>query len=79
MEKLKQSASQVWCLLRSLPFLIGDNIEEGDRYWELYLRLREIVDFCFAPRLSLNATYTMEFIISEHHQLFLEVGSYFQQ
>lgn len=45
-------ASQMWCLARALPFLIGDKIMEGDRRWENFLQLLSIVDYSFAPVLT---------------------------
>ena len=73
LEKIKQSAAQTWCLLRMLPFLIGDYIDLDDPYWQLYLKLRDVVDLCFAPALTAEATYTMEGVIKDHHEYYLEV------
>ena len=37
------TASQMWCLGRMLPFLIGDKIPEEDEHWEHYLLLLSIL------------------------------------
>ena len=45
-------ASQLWCLGRYLPLLIGDLVAEGNEYWECFMLLLEIVDILFAPCIS---------------------------
>ena len=42
-------ASQMWCLGRVLPFLIGEFIPEGDHHWHNFITLLTIMDFVFAP------------------------------
>ena len=42
-------ASQMWCLGRFLPLLIGEFIPVEDRYWENFLTLLTVLDFVFAP------------------------------
>ena len=43
------TASQMWCLGRFLPLLIGHLVPEGDCYWENFLQLLTIIDYVFAP------------------------------
>ena len=43
------TASQMWCLARMLPFLIGDKIPDEDEYWEHYLLLLSILEYTFSP------------------------------
>jgi hypothetical protein len=38
------AASQMWCLGRYLPIIIGDVIPEGYMYWEYYLTHLDIMD-----------------------------------
>ena len=45
-------ASQLWCLGRYLPLLIGDLIPERNENWECFLLLLEIMDILFAPCIS---------------------------
>lgn len=45
-------ASQMWCLARFLPVLIGDKIPETYPYWENFLAQLEIIDEIFAPIIS---------------------------
>ncbi len=42
-------ASQMWCLGRYLPLIIGDLVDEDDPNWNNYLSHLEIVDEIFAP------------------------------
>lgn len=46
--QLSGSASEKWTLLRLLPELIGSLIVPN-KYWDLYLLLREVVDIVMAP------------------------------
>jgi len=46
---IKQNASQMWCLILFLPFLIGNFISEGESHWKLFLLLKEICSILFAP------------------------------
>ena len=60
----KQRASQNWCLIRMFPFLIGDLIPEGDKYFSLILILLEIMDIIFAPSVSMEQTISLEDLIN---------------
>ena len=42
-------ASEMWCLGRYLPLLIGDLIPEDDENWQNFLWLMSIVDYIFTP------------------------------
>ncbi len=46
------AASQMWCLGRILPLLIGDLVEEDDENWDNFLNLLTIIDFVFAPSIT---------------------------
>ena len=64
------TATQMWCLARLLPLMIGNDIEEGDRYWENYLCLLSIVDYCMAPVVSKDWAAYLRMLINEHHTEF---------
>lgn len=74
LEKIKQTASATWCLVRVLPFLIGHLIPEGNTYWEMYLSLRAVMDMVFAPVTTIGGTFSMEAVIQSHHELYLRVS-----
>lgn len=42
-------ASQLWCLSRYLPIMIGDQVENDNPYWQNYLCHATIMDEIFAP------------------------------
>lgn len=42
-------ASQMWCLGRYLPILVGDKIPDEHPHWEHYLTHLSIMDEVFAP------------------------------
>ena len=73
LDNIKETASQTWCLLRTLPFLIGHLIPIEDKYWKLFLLLRDVMDMAFSQMLTWEATYALEGMIAEHHSVFLEV------
>ena len=70
---MRQSAAQMWCLIRLLPTMIGDLIPEGNKEWELLLLLLLCMEFIFSPSITVSATLYLAKIIEEHHSLFLEL------
>ena len=67
---LKQHASQMWCLVRVLPLLIGSFIPQNNPYWDLILKLRTIVDIAFADSVTESLTLYLKHLIEDHHLLF---------
>ena len=47
-------ASQMWCLGRFLPLIIGDLVDVNDESWNNYLLHLEIMNEVFAPVYSLD-------------------------
>ena len=43
------TATQMWCLRRFLPLLIGHLVPEGNSFWDNFLMLLTIMDYVFAP------------------------------
>ena len=68
-----QTASQMWCLVRNLPLLVGDKVPEGHPYFELLLQLLECMDFIFCPEITIEETFFLKHLIKEHHEYFLEL------
>ena len=60
----------MWLLGRVIPYLIGENIPEGDINWKNYLQLLEIVDLLMAPEISEDEVGELTLLISQHHTLF---------
>ena len=66
-----QTATQMWCLIRSLPLLIGDKVPEEHPYFDLLLQLLECMDFIFCPEITIGETFFLKHLIKEHHEYFL--------
>lgn len=68
-------ASQTWCLLRLLPLMVGDFIQEGDPHWRNFLLLLAICDYVCAPVVSKGVAGHLRLMIKEHHENFCELYS----
>lgn len=66
-------ATEMWCLGRFLPLLVGDVIPEGNVHWEHYLQLLQIINYLFAPRTSLAITQHMAILIEDFLSTWLEL------
>lgn len=62
-------------LMKILPLLIGHLIPEDCEYWTLFKYLREILDIVISPVLSIDVSYYLECLTSDHHTLFLQLFS----
>ena len=71
---LSGSASQIWCLLRHLAFIIGDLAPPGNSYWDLNLLFREMCEIIFAPTVTHSQVAYLNSLISDHHRLFLDLA-----
>ena len=70
--KVKQTACEMWNLLRLLPFMIGQSIPIGDRIWVTYTEFLDIIERICAPSfLSEDLTY-LQYIIDEFFGNYLE-------
>lgn len=67
------TATQMWCLARLLPLMIGDKIEADDRHWDNYLLLLSIADYCLAPVISKDWAAYVRTIINDHHYQFKQL------
>ena len=72
-KSIRSSASQMLLLLQILPFLVGDEIPEGDHYWECFLLPRQIVDIVVSPTVSENLCVTLKCLVEKHHTLFVSL------
>lgn len=63
-------ASQMWCLARLLPLMIGDIASEDEPHWDNFLLMLSIVDYLFAPVTSGDIASYVKLLINEHHQAF---------
>jgi len=59
-------ASQAWCLGRFLPLLIGDLIPEDDEKWSGYLMFLKIMEYAFAPVITLEKLDYLQMLIQDY-------------
>lgn len=67
---VKQTASQMWCLIQVLPFLIGDVVSPTSQHWHLFILLKEICSIVFAPVVTYGLAAFLKELIIEHHTMF---------
>lgn len=48
-------------------------VPQDNQPWQVFLKLRAIMDLVFSPTITTDATYTLSGMIEDHHSLFLEV------
>ncbi|CAM1294702.1 Uncharacterised protein g1088 [Pycnogonum litorale] len=66
-DKLGGQAIQNWCLVRLLPILIADKIDEPeDPVWQIFLQLRDIIELVCAPKISEANIAYLDVIIDEY-------------
>lgn len=67
------TAHENWCLLRMLPFMIGDKVSADDTAWQVLMTLKDIVELLMAPVHTDEMLGYMESKISEHRYRYLNV------
>lgn len=60
-------------LLRLLPVLIGSRVPEGDKFWEVLMELKDIVELAMSHTYTDDTIQYMACKISDHRQLLQEV------
>ena len=63
-------ASQMWCLARFLPMLVGAKVPENDEKWQLYLKMLDITDIIFSPVTNASQAANLVILVVEHHKEF---------
>ena len=63
---LKGKATEVWCLLRNLPLLVGDLVPPEDNVWQLLCQLVQISAIVFSPSCSIPCTFYLKHLIHDH-------------
>ena len=66
-------ASQMWLLARILPLLVADYVPDDDDHWLLYLKMMEIVDLLFSPKLTGDHAAYLAALINDHHHDFCQL------
>ena len=73
--KLQQRGSQMWTLLRVLPFLVADRVPEEDRYLQILLLQNQIMKIVFAPKISISGLPYLDALIDHYHEFIRELFS----
>lgn len=66
-------ATQMWCLARLLPLIIGEAIPEDDTHWDNFLLLLQIADYVFSPICSHSIADYLTTLIEDYLQTFTEL------
>lgn len=66
-------ATQMWCLARLLPLMVGEKIVEDDPSWANFLLLLTIADYVLAPVTSQDMVAYLRVLIGDHHQAFKDI------
>lgn len=77
-EQLSMEAVQAWCFVRIFSFAVGDLVPRGNKYWQLYILLRQIMDIICAPYVHRKEIDLLRVLIKEYltmrMELFADVG-----
>ena len=60
----------MWCLAQLLPIIIGEMVPVDDEHWQNFLDLLVIIDYVFAPVISLDSAAFLHDAICSHHEQF---------
>ena len=58
-----------WALLRLLPLMVGHNIPEGDKAWEILMLLKDILEIVMSSHFTEELIHFLVCKISEHREL----------
>ncbi|XP_048042264.1 uncharacterized protein LOC125265811 isoform X1 [Megalobrama amblycephala] len=67
------NAIQTFCLIRNIPLIFGDLVDEENKHWHLLLLLLQVINIVFSPVITEGMTYYLKHLIVEHHSLFKEL------
>ena len=70
---LSQKAMQTWCLIRSLPFLFADNIDDEDVHMFLIIYLLRIMEIVFAPKLHKSILPYLDSLVRDFTTCFIRL------
>ncbi len=66
------NAIQTFSLIRNMPLIFGDVVQEGNAHWRLLLLLLQIMNI-FSPVITDGMTVCLKHLIVEHHRFFKEL------
>lgn len=68
--KMNMSFSEMKCFVLYFGLLFGTFVPEQNRFWKVYILLREILEIVLATESSEGASKILENVIKEHHELY---------
>lgn len=71
--RIKMSASETICLVRIFSFLAGDLIPNDNPAWQLYLKLRLIVQILTSSKIKYEDIPRLQKLIYDHHKQYQEL------
>ncbi|XP_052122295.1 uncharacterized protein LOC113211347 [Frankliniella occidentalis] len=72
-DKIKQTGSQTWCLVRAFPFLLKDFVQEVDEHHKLIFLLQDLMQIIFSFEISESDIISLECLIYQHNELFFKL------
>lgn len=72
-QKLKMSASEMYCFIHYFPLMIYDFVDKCDNVWRFLLTLTDLVDACLKPSFSDTDLFDLESLIKRHHEEYLNI------
>ena len=66
-------ASQMWCLARLLPVMIGALVPEDDCHWSHFLQLLDIMDVVLSPVVHPDMPAFLQTLIADNLETFREL------
>ena len=72
--KLKMSASEMLFFTRYFGLMVGDKIKlKKDKYWNLYIALRQIIDIITSPKITECDLYQLKFFVKKLNTLYFQL------
>ncbi|XP_051165298.1 uncharacterized protein LOC127284058 [Leptopilina boulardi] len=71
--KIRQSASEMMCLIRYFGLMVGNLVFEKNTYWKLYLVLRKMVGIMTSPTLDRGQIQNLTELIKQHNKQYLRL------
>lgn len=68
------TASEISCFTKFLGIFIRDLVPEYDKFWQLYILLRQILDIILAKALARDDSLVLNHLIHEHNKLYIELA-----
>lgn len=73
----RMSAAEMKSFFMFLNVIIGDHIPAENEFWQLYLKLREIVSLLLCPQFDMERCEYLTNLIHEHHEMYIKlIGNY---